>query len=227
MSTSNEEERREYKLTGNFQDKHQLQGQFTDRENTGSRASFSFSATPDTVRVRTDPNELKVARYSGVFSPSVFGELQYSEKIFTFMNSHDFQGLPNSPFFSIGANGAPFVHYNRPYFDGTDPEDRANEQLAGSVSFFLDSASAGSHDLKVGYEDFTSFRTGGQLAEHHGLRLLQRSEARCQRRLRLRRPEADSRPGSTASAISSTGFRSAARGSTSPPSRSSSTTAGT
>lgn len=159
--TSNEEERREYKLTGNFQDKHQLQGQFTDRENVGSRPSFSFSATPDTVRVRKDPNELKVARYSGIFSPSVFGELQYSEKIFTFLNTHVFTELNDSPLFSIGANGSPFIHYNRPYFDGSDPEDRANEQLAANVSFFLDSATTGSHDLKIGYEDFTSFRTGG------------------------------------------------------------------
>lgn len=158
---SSEEDRQEYKLTLNLVDKYQVQGQFTDREAVGSRPSFSFSATPDTVRVRTDPNELKVARFSGVFTPSLFGEVQYSEKIFTFNNTHDFDDLVDSPFFSIGANGSPFIHYNRPYFDGTDPEDRANEQLAASVSYFTDSASAGSHDIKVGFEDFTSFRTGG------------------------------------------------------------------
>ena len=33
------------------------------------RPSFSFSATPDTLRTRTDPADLTVARYTGVLTP--------------------------------------------------------------------------------------------------------------------------------------------------------------
>lgn len=175
---STDEERWEGKLTWNIADRHQLQGQFTDREQTGLRGSFSFSATPDTLRTRVDPSDLLVARYNGALSDSLFGELQYSEKTFTFMNSHGDEGLvESSPFFAFfgvppGTNAGnfdpatdpfetPSVHHNAPYFDGTDPEDRNNEQATGALSWFTDTANAGSHDIKVGVEDFTSTRIGG------------------------------------------------------------------
>ena len=162
------EERYEGKLTLNLADKHQIQATYTDRDQTGTRPSFSFSGDAGTVRTRVDPSTLAVARYSGVLTSSLFAELQYSEKEFTFMNSHGLDAdttlgtqsfIDNSPFFDFFGNYS--GHYHAPYFDGKDPEDRNNEQLAGSLSFFLDSASTGSHDLKVGVEDFSSFRTGG------------------------------------------------------------------
>jgi hypothetical protein len=169
VTNSITEERYEGKLTFNIADKHQLQATITDREQTGVRPSFSFSSTPSTLRTRTDPSDLKVGRYSGVLTPSLFAELQYSEKSFTFMNTHGLDAsttpstdpsfVENTPFFDFLGNFS--GHYNAPYFDGKDPEDRNNEQLAGSLSFFLDTAAAGSHDLKVGFEDFSSFRTGG------------------------------------------------------------------
>ena len=163
-----EEDRQEYKATFNIKDRHQIQATFTDRNQTGVRPSFDFSASLDTLRTRTDPSDLKVARYSGVLTPSLFAELQYSEKGFTFMNTHGTDAdttpgtanfIQNSPFFDFF--GASSSHYHAPYFDGKDPEDRNNEQLAASLSYFLDTASTGSHDVKFGYEDFSSFRTGG------------------------------------------------------------------
>ena len=162
------EDRLELKGTVNIADKHQVQATWTDRNQTGVRPSFGFSSTPSTVRTREDPSELKVGRYSGVLTSSLFAELQISEKGFTFMNTHGVGAdttpgtqsfIDNSPFFDFfGSFGG---HYNAPYFDGKDPENRDNEQVSGNLSYFLDSASAGSHDLKIGYEDFTSIRTGG------------------------------------------------------------------
>lgn len=155
-----EEDRWEIKLTGNIADRHQVQGTYTDRESTNFRPSFSFSGTPDTFRTRTDPNDLKVVRYLGALTNSLFGELQYSEKHFGFRNSHGDEGLvESSPFLTRGTS--PFVHFNSPYFDGTDPEDRDNEQLYGSLSWFADTEGFGSHDVKFGVEDFTSKRVGG------------------------------------------------------------------
>lgn len=162
------EDRLELKGTVNIADKHQVQATWTDREQTGSRTSFSFSSTPSTIRTRTDPSDLKVGRYSGVLTPSLFAELQYSEKTFTFMNTHGLDAsttpgtqsfIDNSPFFDFFTRYS--GHYHAPYFDGKDPEDRNNEQASASLSYFLDSASVGSHDFKLGYEDFSSFRTGG------------------------------------------------------------------
>ena len=167
--TSLTEDRLELKGTVNIADKHQVQITYTDREQTGSRPSFSFSATPSTIRTRQDPSDLQVARYSGVLTSSLFAELQQSEKTFQFLNTHGLDAttdfgpsqsfIDNSPFFDFFGNFG--GHYNAPYFDGKDPENRDNEQLSGSLSYFLDTASVGSHDFKFGYEDFSSFRTGG------------------------------------------------------------------
>ncbi len=158
------EDRQEYKATVNILDKHQVQAQYTEKNQDTLRASSAAgSATPSTVDLWATPSDLTVARYSGVWTPSLFGELQYSEKTFLFQINQT-----QSPPFDISADspiwddfGDIGVHYNAPHWDGSDPEDRNNEQLAGAVSFFLDSASAGSHDLKVGFEDITTIRTGG------------------------------------------------------------------
>ncbi|MEM8993866.1 MAG: TonB-dependent receptor [Acidobacteriota bacterium] len=167
---SSEEERYTLKGTLNLADKHQIQGTYTDRDQTGVRPSFTFSATPNTVRTRTDPSDLQVLRYSGILTSSLFLELQASEKTFQFNNTHGLSvgsdtvpGSPefiqNSPFFDFFGNFGD--HYNAPYFDGKDPENRDNEQIRADLSYFVDTAGAGSHDLKVGFEDFASFRTGG------------------------------------------------------------------
>ena len=164
----NSEERQSIKGTVNIANQHQLQGTYTDRENTGVRASFSFSVTPDTIRTRVDPSDLIVGRYSGALTSSLFAELQYSEKTFQFNNSHGLDAstvpgtdsfIQNSPYFDFFTNFG--GHYNAPYFDGKDPENRDNEQLAASLSAFFEAGAAGTHDFKVGYEDFSSFRTGG------------------------------------------------------------------
>ncbi|MCP4204835.1 MAG: hypothetical protein GY769_23240, partial [bacterium] len=172
------QDRTEIKLTGNIQDKYQVQVQDTDRQSSLFSSSFGFSNTPGTLRARENPAALRVGRFSGVFTPSLFGELQISEKEFAFQSQHGLDAptgaasalnadgtvnqafVANSPFFSF-FGAAALDHWNAPYFDGKDPEDRNNEQTAASLSYFLDAASTGSHDLKFGYEDFSSFRTGG------------------------------------------------------------------
>ncbi|MDY7093128.1 MAG: TonB-dependent receptor [Acidobacteriota bacterium] len=159
VSRTTDNERYEIKLTGNINSSHTLQGTYTENETSQFRPSFNFTIDPRAAKARTLPNDLFVVRYNGVLTSNLFAELQYSEKAFQFADSGGTStDIVDSPFLSFG-NG--LQHYNQPYFDATDPEDRNNEQLAGSVSYFLSSASAGSHDIKVGFEDFTSFRTGG------------------------------------------------------------------
>ncbi|MEO1367484.1 MAG: hypothetical protein AAFX50_09940, partial [Acidobacteriota bacterium] len=169
FTEAEEEERYQLKGTLNLFDKHQIQATYTDRDETDTDTAFSFSSTPSTVTTRTLPSELRVLRYSGVLTDSLFAEVQASEKLFGFRReaptgvsnipSTDPAFVENTPFrdFFGSFNG----HYNAPYFDGTDPEDRDNEQISASLSYFADSASFGSHDLKVGFEDFSSFRVGG------------------------------------------------------------------
>ena len=66
------------------------------------------------------------------------------------------RAITDSPFFSA-LNCA--CLYNAPYFDATDPENRNNKQLTGSVTKFWNLG--GRHETKGGYEWFRSQRTGG------------------------------------------------------------------
>jgi hypothetical protein len=158
LTSTNDNQRIEAKLTGNINSSHTLQAAYTDNATDQSGVAFGFSVDPRTFRSRSLPNTLAVARYNGVLTSSLFGELQYSEKEFQFKNSGGTStDIRDSPFIGFG----PLVHFNAPYFDATDPEDRNNEQLAASLSYFLSSQAAGSHDFKLGFEDFTSTRTGG------------------------------------------------------------------
>jgi hypothetical protein len=70
--------------------------------------------------------------------------------------------IHDSPFMTLGGGGIPSGrHYNAPYFDSNDPEDRNNRQYTAALSYFLSTGSLGRHDIKVGGEHFTSWRTGG------------------------------------------------------------------
>src|SRR6185295_10022334 len=103
--------------------------------------------------------------YNGVMSSKVFANFQWSKKDFGFRNTGGTStALVDSPFITRGAvTGASpnNRHFNAPYFDATDPEDRNNEQYAGSLSYFLTRRGTGRHDLKAGFEHFKSLRNGG------------------------------------------------------------------
>lgn len=153
-----EDQRLEGKLTANLSERHSLQATFIDNDTSGSQPSLGSTATLDATINASFPNDLFVARYAGIWTDSLFTEVQYSEKNFSFEGfggtSTDIQ---DSPFLCLTLN----CQYNAPYFDATDPEDRNNEQLAASASYFLQTAGAGSHDVKVGFERFNNIRTGG------------------------------------------------------------------
>ena len=53
------------------------------------------------------------------------------------------------------------LFYNAPYLDATDPEQRNNRQITGSVSTLLSTGRYGSHELKGGAEYFVSTGIGG------------------------------------------------------------------
>ena len=69
--------------------------------------------------------------------------------------------VTGSPFFSDASGAQTFIHYNATYFDGTDPEDRNNQDVAGSLSYYLSAGKLGNHDLKVGFDVFKTIHTGG------------------------------------------------------------------
>ena len=157
----------ELKLTGTPIANHNVSGSFTTNPLTrGELASINttMSMTPSTLVDRRDENRLWVINWNGVVTNSLFATFQWSRKDQGIRDaggiSTDFR---DSPVITRGAIAGSVNnrHFNAPYFDATDPEDRNNRQFAGSVSRYFTNPSAGRHDLKVGFEHFKSFRTGG------------------------------------------------------------------
>jgi hypothetical protein len=158
-------ERYEVKLTASVASSHSIQGSYVDNQSDRAQdISLTGTIDPRALIDRNFPNEGFVVGYTGAWTNSLFAELRYSEKTFAFVDSGSKgTAIEDSPFIAQGVlpgtrSGA---NYNAGYFDGNDPENRDNEQLFGSISLFLASPSAGSHDLKVGTERFVSTRTGG------------------------------------------------------------------
>ncbi len=159
FDTATAEDRNQLKLTATLAPGHTLSGSYLRRAYTDTGSTFGFSVVPSTIVDRERPQDLFVATYRGTLTNDVFAELQYSQK------RHGFRGGGGT---STDIFDSPFLtrtqalgHYNAPYFDATDPEDRNNRQITGNVTWFLSSRSVGSHSLKAGFERFTSTNTGG------------------------------------------------------------------
>lgn len=156
--------RLEFKGTATPLPNQTVYGSYLRNQTSQVQPSFGFSIDPATIVDRELPNNLWVAGWRGVLSNTLFATVQVSQRKFGFRNTGGTDtNIINSPFFSQGATQGvvPSLHYNAPYFDSNDPEDRNNRQITGSLSYFLTTPTFGSHDLKVGYENFRSTNTGG------------------------------------------------------------------
>jgi len=159
--------RGELKGTGTVVPGQTFQASYLNNSTEQSNVSglgATLRGDPNILVTRQLPNRLFAANYNGVIANKLFATAQYSEKKFGFRNTGGTStAIIDSPFRSRGVTPgvAGNVFYNAPYFDSTDPENRNNRQIAGSVSYTLSTKKAGSHDLKGGGERYTSTRTGG------------------------------------------------------------------
>jgi hypothetical protein len=163
-ATSVENNRFEVKGTSTVAANHTFQGSYIRNHTNERRTSFAFSVDPSTVVERELPNDLWIASYRGVLGSRLFATAQVSRREFGFRNTGGTStAIVDSPYITRGfTTGVTATrHFNAPYFDSTDPEDRNNRQFAGSLSYFVTTRGTGSHDLKVGYENFTTSRVGG------------------------------------------------------------------
>ncbi len=162
----NKNNRIEGKLTGSMSPNHTIQANYIrdpTTQNNNASINTTLSIDPKTLVNRELPNDLFVANYNGVLTSNLFVEAQFSRKTFGFRKTGGTStDIHDSPFLALGRNGIPnSSHYNAPYFDSNDPEDRNNKQYTAALSYFLSTPSLGRHDLKLGGEEYTSWRTGG------------------------------------------------------------------
>ena len=157
----------ELKLTGTPIVNHTVGGSFVNSpiSETGRPAiNQDMSMDPATLVSRESPQRLWVVNWSGVLSSRLFATAQWSKKDWSNAGGGTSTDIIDSPFISPGSFGigaSPSRHYNAPYFSSLDPEERNNRQLSGSLSYYATHPWVGRHDVKVGGEYFTSFRSGG------------------------------------------------------------------
>ena len=153
-------DRNQAKLTATLAPGHTLSGQYMRNQTSrGDRPTFGFSITPDTQVDGKRPNDLSVTTYRGSLTRNVFAEAQVSQKRFGFRAGGGTEtAIGHSPFITLTQQ---LGHFNAPYFDATDPEDRNNLQVTGNVTWYRGTESLGSHNIKVGFESYRSTRTGG------------------------------------------------------------------
>ena len=132
------------------------------RQRTSRRSPSRPRASGDS-RIPSNRRASSSASYNGVFTPALIGSLRYSEKKFQFKGSGGTNPdlVAGTPFFSDASGTQDFLHYHAPYFDATDPEDRNNQDFAGSLSYYVSAGKLGTHDLKVGVDIYKSIHSGG------------------------------------------------------------------
>jgi len=159
--------RGELKLTGRLRATDVMSVTYINNSTVQANAS-ALGANPPILDAsglvtRKLPNRLLAFSYNGSIAKSFFTTLQYSQKKQgpAENNGGTSTVFANSPFLTLGAAVPGGLYYHAPYFDATDPDQRNNRQLTGSMSHLMSSARAGTHDLKGGAEYFVSTGIGG------------------------------------------------------------------
>jgi hypothetical protein len=159
--------RGELKLTGTIAPSHTVQASYinnsTEQANT-TGVGLTRLVDASTLYTRQLPNHLLAVNYSGVLSERALATAQYSQKRQGRRNNGGSStDIFDSPFLTLGAsrNVPGFLFYHAPFFDATDPEDRNNRQVTGSLSYLASTERFGSHDLSAGGEYFVSTGVGG------------------------------------------------------------------
>jgi hypothetical protein len=164
IDAPDENKRGEIKLTGTLAQNHTIEGSYLNNARDLTRPTFAFTIDPNALESPSFPNTRFITGWRGVLGSRLFGEAQYSRKHFGFRGVGGAStAIVDSPFITLTQE---LAHYNAPYFDATDPEDRDNQQITGSLSYAADWR--GRHDIKGGTEWYQSTNTGGNSQSSSG-----------------------------------------------------------
>ncbi|MEO8070580.1 MAG: hypothetical protein ABI652_04205, partial [Acidobacteriota bacterium] len=159
--------RGEIKVTGTLAQGQRLEASFINnatRQANASAVGVAALLDAGTLTTRELPNRLFATNYTGSVSSNLFATVQYSQKQQGFRhNGGTSSDLTKSPFQTLGASAEVpgGLFYNAPYLDATDPEQRNNRQVTGTLTYLLATPRLGSHQLKSGAEYFVSTGIGG------------------------------------------------------------------
>jgi hypothetical protein len=158
-----ENTRIEGKVTWAITPSHKLLGSYLDVDASETNQTGQVIMDLDSlVKSRETPNTAYAVNYSGVLSDSFFVEAQYSQKEFAFLGS-------GSPYIDDPAQGgykgtmlldrARGTRFWSPTFRATpNGEHRDHELYAVKGTYFLSTPTIGTHEVKAGYEHFLEVR---------------------------------------------------------------------
>jgi outer membrane receptor protein involved in Fe transport len=154
------ETRYEVKLTGQATPKHSLMASYFKSDQEATNTQFTtVSYDLDSLTDRTDPRELKTARYNGIFTNNFMLEAQYTgmEWGVGWGSGSKFTDLIRGTIVrNLSDSNA---RWNSPTFCGVcDKETRSNDSQLIKGNYFLSSQSLGNHNFVLGGERFSEHR---------------------------------------------------------------------
>jgi hypothetical protein len=158
---TDDQHRSDLKITAKPLANQTVQVQYMDRRQKKLAPSLPITIDPTAGDQTDTPGHLFVGNWDGVLANRFFATAQYSQKAFHPRFGNTSARLQDSPFLTIGRVSPGGLHFGPSYFDRTDPEDRDNNQLTGSVSYFGSRPGLGTHDVKAGVEVFSLVLRGG------------------------------------------------------------------
>ena len=157
-SVGDNEKRYQGKLTLTPVVNHSLTGNYLKVDETQTNSSFCPTGCYDLdslVPSRKLPQDILTATYNGVLTSSLFVEGLYSRRKFSFEGSGSpYTDLIKGTLMRDLSNNR--ARYNSPTFCGVcDPESRDNRDFLVKGTYFLSTDKLGSHNIVVGYDNFT------------------------------------------------------------------------
>ncbi|MCM3875693.1 MAG: TonB-dependent receptor [Thermoanaerobaculia bacterium] len=156
FSIGDNEKRYQGKLTLTPVVNHSLTGNYLRVDEEQTNSSFGTILDLDSlVPSRTLPQDILTANYNGVLTSNLFVEGLYSRRKFTFEGSGSlYTDLIQGTLMRDISRGR--ARYNAPTFCGVcDPESRDNRDILVKGTYFLSSDKLGSHNIVVGYDNFS------------------------------------------------------------------------
>ncbi len=153
-----EETRMEGKLTGAITPRHNIVASYIDVAPTETNQHFDVIMDLDSLNPsRETPNTMLALNYNGALSSRFFVEGQYSSKEYAFLGSGSrYYDMIQGTLILDRARG---TRYNSPTFKyKPEGEERNHELFTVKGTWFLSTQELGTHDIKVGYEDFSEVR---------------------------------------------------------------------
>ena len=168
-----DEDRYEFKLTGNITEGHDVVISYSESEILSGRRPFTRGALTESglLAARVDPQDFLSINYRGTITPNFMVDVLWSQKN-SKIDSDSTAGsdfATGSTFEDFAYNGG--ANFGAHTFGGLEPELRDNENLNVKFNYFWMSNMAGFHDITFGYRDFQNSRKADNVQSNSNWRL--------------------------------------------------------